>query len=66
MTVAERYLAQWRGDMLAATASLVELGVNGQLAGTLRLAMDTVQKRRQRRLDIELDGFRVRRGRTWS
>ena len=66
VTVAERYLAQWRGDSQAARASLAELGVNGQLAGMLRVAMDTVERRRQRRLNLELDGIHVRRSRMWS
>ena len=61
--VAERFLAQWLGDSQAAKASLVEMGVNGELAGTLGLAMDTVERRRQRTLDRELGGCRIRRGR---
>ena len=35
--VAESFLAQWRGDSQAAKASLVEMGVNGELAGMLVL-----------------------------
>ena len=63
VTVAERYLAHWLGDSGAARASLAEMRVNGELAGMLGLAMDTVEHRRQRRLNRELDGLRVRRGR---
>ena len=67
VTVAERLLAQWRGDSYAAKASLVEMGVNGELAGMLGLAMATVERRRQRALNRELGGCRIRRGRyRWS
>jgi len=61
--VAESFLAQWCGDSQAAKVSLVEMGVNGELAGMLGLAMDTVERRRQRALDRELGGCRIRRGR---
>ena len=63
VTVAERFLAQWLGDSQAAKASLAEMRVNGELAGMLGLAMDTVEHRRQRALDYELEGCRIRRGR---
>ena len=63
VTVAERFLAQWRGDSEAAKASLRAMDVNGQVAGVLGLAMDTVESRRQRQLNYELDSCRIRRGR---
>ena len=62
-TVADRFLAFWRGDSDAAKVSLFELGVQPELAHALCLAMDTVQRRRQWQLDFELNGHRIRRGR---
>ncbi len=61
--VADRFLAQWCGDSQAAKDSLTKMGVNGELAGMLCLAMDTVEYRRQRRLNREIGGCRIRRGR---
>ena len=61
--VADRLLAFWAGDMEAAKQSLHEMPVQPQLREMLCLAMDTVAHRRQRQLDWELDGLRIRCGR---
>ncbi len=61
--VDERLISHWSGYSCAAKASLVEMGVNGELDGMLGLAMATVERRRQRVLDRELGGCRIRRGR---
>ena len=61
--VADRLLAFWAGDMEAAKQSLSEMPVQPQLREMLCLAMDTVAARRQRQLDRELGGMRIRRGR---
>lgn len=61
--VAERLLAFWAGDMEAAKRSLFEMPVQSQVREMLCLAMDTVKHRRERRLDRELNGLRIRRGR---
>ena len=61
--VADRFLAFWAGDIGAAKGSLKDLPINGELREMLCLAMDTVASRRERQLNRELDGFRVRRGR---
>jgi len=62
-TVAEHFLAFWAGDAAAARQSLCEMPVEPQLREMLCLAMDTVSHRRQRQLNRELDGLRIRRGR---
>ena len=61
-SVAERFLALWRGDDIAAKESLLEMGVQPDLAHMLCLAIDTLQRRRQRELDLELNGYHIRRG----
>jgi len=61
--VADQLLAFWAGDMEAAKQSLSEMPVQPQLREMLCLAMDTVAHRRQRQLDRELDGLRIRYGR---
>ena len=48
--------------MEAAKQSLSEMPVQTQLREMLCLAMDTVAARRQRQLDRELGGLRIRRG----
>ena len=62
-TVADHFLAFWAGDAAAAKQSLCEMPVQPQLREMLCLAMDTVAARRQRQLNRELDGLRIRRGR---
>ena len=59
-TVADRFLALWAGDDAAAKQSLMLMGAEPQLKEMLLLAVDTVVSRRQRKIDYELDGFRVR------
>ena len=58
-TVADRFLALWAGDDTAARRSLMTMGTEPQLKEMLLLAVNTVVNRRQRRVDYELDGFRV-------
>ena len=60
-TVAEGLLALWAGDDTAAKGSLVLSPMEARLKAMLLLALDTVVRRRQRQLDYELDGFRIRR-----
>ncbi len=59
-TVADRLLALWAGDDAAAKRSLIMMGAEPQLKEMLLLAVDTVVDRRQRRIDYEMDGFRIR------
>jgi hypothetical protein len=59
-TVADRFLALSAGDDTAAKQSLMMMGAEPQLKEMLLLAVDTVVDRRQRRIDYELDGFRIR------
>ena len=61
-TVAAWFLALWAGDSDAATRSLYEMQLEPELRSMLCLAVDTVARRRQRLLDYELNGFRIRRG----
>lgn len=63
VTVAERFLSLWHGDSLAARSSLIEIGVNGELAHLLGLAIVTVEHRRQLQIENELDGWKIHRGR---
>ena len=60
-TAADMFLALWAGDADAAKRSLFGMPVQAQVREMLCLAVDTVVSRRQRQLDYELDGFRVRR-----
>ena len=62
-TVAANFLAFWAGDMAAAKQSLAVMPVQPQVREMLCLAIDTVAHRRQRQLNRELDGLRIRRGR---
>jgi hypothetical protein len=59
-TVADRFLALWAGDDAAAKRSLIMMGAEPQLKEMLLLAVNTVVSRRRRRIDYELDGFRIR------
>ena len=59
-SVADRFLALCAGDDEAAKRSLDMIPAEPQLKEMLLLAVDTVVSRRQRRIDYELDGFRVR------
>lgn len=59
-TVANRFLALWAGDDAAAKRSLMLMCTEPELKEMLLLAVDTVMDRRQRRIDYELDGFRIR------
>ena len=61
--VAERLVALWDGDAEAAKSSLRELPLNGRLRHMLCLAVDTITRRRQRQVNRELGGWRIRRGR---
>lgn len=58
--VADRFLALCAGDEAAAKRSLVMMPAEPQLKEMLLLAVDTVVSRKQRRVDYEVDGFRVR------
>ena len=62
-TVAKDFLALWAGDAEAAKRSLQELPLNGRLRHMLCLAVDTVTRRRQRQVNRELGGWRIRRSR---
>ena len=59
-TIADRFLALWAGDDTAAKQALMLMAAEPQLKEMLLLAVDTVVSRRQRRIDHELDGVRVR------
>ena len=61
VTVAERFLSLWAGDSTAAKVSLLEIGVNGELGHMLCLAIESAERRHQRQLNYELDGYRIRR-----
>jgi len=61
ITAAEWLLAFWRGDAKAAKKSLRELPIDAKLRQMLSLAVDTAVARRQRQLDYELNGPRIRR-----
>lgn len=61
VTVAEQFMASWAGDSTAAKESLLEMGVNGEFGHMLGLAIDSAERRHQRQLNYELDGYRVRR-----
>ena len=61
-TVAGWFLALWAGDIDAARQSLCEMQLEPELRSMLCLAVDTIARRRQRRLDYELNGFCIRRG----
>ena len=61
-TVADWFLALWAGDTDAARRSLYEMQIEPELRSMLCLAVDTVVRRHQRRLDYELNGLRIRRG----
>ena len=62
-SVAAQFLGFWGGDAAAAKRSLRDMRVRPQVREMLSLAMDTVTHRRQRQLNRELDGLRIRRGR---
>ena len=62
-TIAARFLALWCGDSEAAKTSLDEMGVDGRLKHMLCVAISTVERRRERQLDYELGGMRIRHGR---
>ena len=61
-TVASWFLALWAGDIHAARRSLCEMQIEPELRSMLCLAVDTVVRRHQRRLDYELNGLRIQRG----
>jgi len=62
-TVAADFLAFWAGDMEAAKRALRDAPLDRELREMLCLAIDTVVARRERQLNRELDGGRVRHGR---
>ena len=59
-TVADWFLALFDSDAEAARQSLQGMPLEPNLKQTLCLAVDTVVSRRQRRINYELDGFRIR------
>jgi len=59
-TAADWFLALFDADAEAARQSLQGMPLEPNLKQTLCLAVDTVVDRRQRRIDYELDGFRIR------
>ena len=60
--VADRFVALWAGDADAAKRSLHKMPMEPKLKQMLCLAVDTVVRRHQRRLDCELNGLRIHRG----
>jgi hypothetical protein len=59
-TAADWFLALFDSDAEAARQSLQGMPLEPNLKQMLCLAVDTVVDRRQRRIDYELDGFRIR------